>query len=122
MALDANIRGSTSGNGLEVDASNRALVRLPDATTPANVGGVRLFSENDTGSATGTAYLVSPETDDDYRLRISHEAVLDCETFNYTAQNTGKHASRTTTMALTWGMLERQREQDEEEAIIALLH
>lgn len=102
MALDANIRGSTSGNGLEVDASNRALVRLPDATTPANVGGVRLFSENDTGSATGTAYLVSPETDDDYRLRISHEAVLDCETFNYTAQNTGKHASRTTTMALTW--------------------
>ena len=41
MALDTNIRGSVTGNGAEVDASNRLLVRLPDATTPANVGGVR---------------------------------------------------------------------------------
>lgn len=96
------IEGNTSGNVLEVDASNRALVRLPDAATPANVGAVRMLTQNDAGDATGTPLLGDPETDDDSRLRVAVEAVLDSETFNYTAQNTGKHASRTTTMALTW--------------------
>lgn len=102
MALDTKLVGYSSGNGVEVDASNRLLVRLPDSTTPANVGGVRFFSENDTGTKTGAADLVSPESDDDSRLRIAHEAIFDCETFNYTAQNTGKYAYRNTTMANTW--------------------
>jgi hypothetical protein len=102
MALDSNIRGSTSGNGLEVDASNRALVRLPDATTPANVGGVRFFSENDAGEISGTPNLLSPETDVDYRLRVSQETLLDNETFNYTAQNTGKFSYANTTATITW--------------------
>jgi hypothetical protein len=102
MALDSNIVGGVTGNKVEVDASNRLLVKLPDATTPANVGGVRMFSENDTGSVTGVAYLVSPETDDDSRLRIAHEAIFDSETLNYTAQNTGKHIYRNTTMTNAW--------------------
>jgi hypothetical protein len=96
------IEGNTSGNVAEVDATNRLLVKLPDATTPANVGGVRLFSENDTGSVSGTPYLVSPETDDDFRLRVAHECIFDTETFNYTAQNTGKFIYRNTTMAFAW--------------------
>ena len=96
------IEGNVSGNVAEVDASNRLLVRIPNASTPANVGAVAFHSENDSGSATGTALLASPETDDDARLRISQEAVFDTETFNYTAQNTGKHASRVLTMALAW--------------------
>lgn len=96
------IEGNTSGNVAEVDANNRLLVRLPDAGTPANVGGLRMFSENDTGSISGAPDLVSPETDDDYRLRVAHECVFDTETFNYTAQNTGKHIFRNTTMAFAW--------------------
>lgn len=96
------LEGNTTGNVAEVDASNRLLVRLPDAGTPANVGGVRMFSENDTGSVSGSPFLVSPETDDDYRLRVAHECVFDTETFNYTAQNTGKHIYRNTTMAFAW--------------------
>lgn len=96
------IEGNTSGNVAEVDASNRVLVRLPDAATPANVGGIRIFSENDTGTKTGTANLVSPESDDDSRLRVANEALFDTETFNYTAQNTGKFAYRNTTMTLGW--------------------
>lgn len=96
------LEGNTSGNVAEVDSSNRQLVRLPDATTPANVGGVRFFSENDTGSQTGTPYLVSPETDDDSRLRVAHEVILESETLNYTAQSTGKAAYRNTTMAFAW--------------------
>jgi len=103
MALDSNIRGASSGNGLEVDASNRALVRLPDATTPANVGGLRMFSENDPGTVTGNASLLSPETDVDCRLRVSQDTLMDSETFNYTAQNTGKYTYSNTTATITWG-------------------
>lgn len=98
------IEGNTSGNVAEVNTSNQLKV-VPEtdaATNPGNVGGMRIFSENDTGTKTGAAYLVSPETDDDYRLRVAHETLFDCETFNYTAQNTGKYAYRNTTMANTW--------------------
>lgn len=98
----AIIQGSSSGNNAEVDATNRlkANLAVPGATgaTASEVGGVRFFSENDATSN----YLASPETDDDYRLRIASEAIFDCETFNYTAQNTGKHVSRATTMAHAW--------------------
>lgn len=96
------IEGNTSGNVAEVDASNRLLTRLPDATTPANVGGLRLFSENDSGSVTGTPSLLSPETDFDYRLRTSSDIIMDSETFNYTAQNTGKHSYTTNTATIGW--------------------
>ena len=102
MALDTNIRGQ-SGVQADVDASGRQLVRLPDATTPADVGGVRLFSENDAGESTGTPHLMSPETDEDFRLRVAQDTPLDIETFNYTAQNTGKHNYGNTTLAATWG-------------------
>lgn len=98
MALDTKLVGTSSGNGAEVDSSNRVLVRLPDATTPANVGGVRIFSENDSGSITGTPYLYSPETTDDYRLRTVIDTVLDQEVFCYANQNTGKHNYLATTM------------------------
>lgn len=101
MALDVDIRGQ-SGIQADVDASGRMLVRLPDAATPANVGGVRLFSENDDGSVTGEAYLYSPETDEDYRLRVAQDTALDEEVFNYTAQNTGKHNFGNTTLAASW--------------------
>lgn len=95
------IEGNTSGNVAEVDASNQIKVVTGTAETPASVGGMRIYSENDAGAVTGTAYLYSPETDEDYRLRTAQEAVLDTETFNYTAQNTGKHQYHNTTMAST---------------------
>lgn len=98
----AIIQGGVSLNLAEVDANNRLKVNLDTGANPNQVGGVRIFSENDPGTVGGTAYIASPETDDDYRLRIAQEALFDCETFNYTAQNTGKHASRTTTMAPAW--------------------
>lgn len=94
----AVLEGSVSGNLAEVDANNRLKVNLANANNANEVGSVRIFSENDTGSVLGTAYLQSPETDDDYRLRISHESVFDSETFNYTALNTAKHQYRITTM------------------------
>jgi hypothetical protein len=60
------------------------------------------FSENDAGSLTGNPLLRSPETDVDFRQRVSQDVMLDDEVFNYTAQNTGKHSYANTTMTNTW--------------------
>lgn len=94
------IEGNTSGNVAEVNASNELTVVLP--TAAARVGAVRIMSENDAGDVTGTPYLYSPETDEDYRLRVAQETVFDTETFNYAAQNTGKHYYQNTTMTNGW--------------------
>ena len=65
---------------------------------PALVGMVRTASENDPGTITGAAYLISPETTDDAKHRVTLERVHDNEVFNYAAQNTGKHKYTNTTM------------------------
>lgn len=104
MALDSVIRGSVSGSGAEVTAANRLKVELEvdAATNPNNVGGVRCFSENDTGYVLGTPSLMSPEVDSDFRIRTATDVLLDDETFNYVAQNTGKHFYNTNTLAFAW--------------------
>ena len=68
------IEGNVSGNVAEVDASNNLQVKLP--TDDANAGSVRILSENDDGTVTGTPYLYSPETSRDYRLRVGMDSVL----------------------------------------------
>lgn len=100
MAIE--LIGGTSGVKADVDANKRVLVALDTGVNPAQVGGVRVFQENDTGEISGTALLRSAEADEDYRMRIAHEALFDCETFNYTSQNTGKFAYRNTTMTNAW--------------------
>ncbi len=104
MALDSNIRGSVSGNGAEVTSYNKLQVELETdaALHPERVGGVRVFSENDTGYILGSPALMSPEVDSDFRIRTANDTLLDDETFNYTAQNTGKHTYGNTTLAFAW--------------------
>lgn len=104
MALDSNIRGSFSGNGAEVTSYNKLQVELETdaALHPERVGGVRVFSENDTGYVTGNVALKSPEVDSDFRIRTASDTLLDDETFNYTAQNTGKHTYGNLTLAFAW--------------------
>jgi len=80
MALDTNIVGSN------LDAGNNVKVALTN--TPAYVGSVRMFSENDPGDVTGSPTLKSPETSQDYRLRVGIDTILLGDTFNATAQNT----------------------------------
>ena len=99
------IEGNTSGNVVEVTGSNqlKVITETNVSANPGNVGGIRAFYENDPGSVIGTATLLSPEVDDDYRVRVALDHLLDVETFNYTAQNTGKHTYTTTTMTAVWG-------------------
>lgn len=80
MALDTNIVGSN------LDAGSNVKVALTN--TPEYVGSVRMFSENDPGDVTGSPTLKSPETSQDYRLRVGIDTILLGDTFNATAQNT----------------------------------
>lgn len=94
------IEGNTSGNVAEVDTNNNIKVVLPNA--PAQMGSVRNFSENDAGNATGTPYLLSPETDEEFRLRTGADLIFDEEDFTYTAQNFTKHRMDATTFVPSW--------------------
>lgn len=89
--LTANVKTDADGNTLCV-----ALTQ-----TPAGIGGVRLFSENDPGVATGAVLLRSPETSGDFRLRAGIDTLLMSETFNAAAQNTGNWQHILTTMTVT---------------------
>lgn len=107
MALDTKLVGTTSGNGAEVDASNNLRVTTPGySAAGVSVGGgpaqgPAVFMENDPGTITGARYVKSPEITEDYQLRVSHDHILDRDTFNYAAQNTGKHSHTFTTMTAT---------------------
>lgn len=100
MGWANKIIGWTTGNGAEVDTNNQLKVAL--SNTPAQMGGVRAFFENDPGLATGNVYLQSPEVDDDYRIRVSQDLMLDEESITYTAQNFTKHFMGATTFVPTW--------------------
>jgi hypothetical protein len=71
--------------------ANGVPVFTGDATnTPAGVGAVRLFSENDNGAITGTPYLMSPETSTDYRLRVGMDTIL----YDHTPAETSPDTTR----------------------------
>lgn len=110
MALDAIIRGSITGLGAEVNAANQLKVTAETnvAVNPGNVGAFRFFSENDPGTVTGSAYLQSPETSDDYRLRVGMDTLLFDHTFSETLVDTSSFkitGVTTMTSALSGGFL-----------------
>ena len=102
--------GTSTAGKANVDAAFNVQVNTPgnDSTGAvrgggsANAGAVAMFSENDAGTQTGARSVLSPETDIDYRLRGAVDTMLDTETFNYLAQNTGKHFYNFTTMVGAW--------------------
>ena len=68
MALDSKIVGTSSGNGAEVNTSNqlKVITETNVAANPANVGALRVFSENDNGAIVTSTLLRSPETSTDF--------------------------------------------------------
>lgn len=96
------VKSGAGSDLLTINSNKQALIMPGQIASPAQVGAIRMASENDDGSVSGTAYLLSPETDDDYRLRVSQDVIFDDETFNYTAQNFKKHNYANTTMTATW--------------------
>lgn len=86
--------GNSTAGKVNVDAGFNLATTLPQVTTvagvsaPQYVGAARIFTENDPGTITGTPLLRSPETSEDYRLRVGVDTILFNDTFNYSAQNT----------------------------------
>jgi hypothetical protein len=78
--------GSSTAGKANVDAGFNLNVTLP--TDDARTGKARMMTENDPGTITGTAYLKSPETSPDFRLRVGVDNVFFDDSFNASAQNT----------------------------------
>lgn len=89
--------GWASGNGAEVNANNELMTASEAARS-----GIKIFTENDSGTITGVPYIKSPETSPDYRLRVGSDSIWDDENFNYGAQNFNKHKYVSTTLTMTW--------------------
>lgn len=88
-----------STNVAEVTPNNELKVNL--GKTAATLGGILIFSENDPGTVLGTPSVLSPETTDDWRLRVGIDTVLFTNTLNYTAQDSANWAHVLTTMTVT---------------------
>lgn len=107
MAMEVVLKDSSSGTAVEVDANGAIATTTPgySATGVVQFGGPAagpaVFFENDPGEVTGERLVRSPEVDGDFRLRQAHDTILDRETFNYTAQNTGKFSHAFTTLTAT---------------------
>lgn len=104
MPMENQIVGAVTGTGADVNAFGQLkIVSETDASTnPGNVGGARVYGENDQGLITGVTRLASGEVDFDYRARVSQDLLLDDHIFNYTAQDTGKHLSANATIINAW--------------------
>ena len=68
------VRLTGTSNLQEIDANGNAYVRTPQTETQA--GFVQISSENDSGLVLGTRSVKSPETADDYRLRVGIDQTL----------------------------------------------
>ena len=88
--------GNTSGNVAEVNSSNEVKV-----VTDKDRASIGFHSENDAGTILGYKVMKSPETSQDFRLRVGTDTMLFSDTFNATAQNTGNWKYSFTTMTMT---------------------
>jgi hypothetical protein len=101
------IKGGDSSDLVTVTSDKNLKVTTPLVTsvagveTPNQVGAIRMFAENDSGTITGTAYLKSPEVSIDYRQRVGIDTVIFSDTFNSTTQNTANWRHAFTTMTAT---------------------
>ncbi len=101
------IKGGDSSDLVTVTSDKNLKVTTPLVTsitgveTPNQVGAIRMFAENDSGTITGTAYLKSPEVSIDYRQRVGIDTVVFSDTFNATTQNTANWRHAFTTMTAT---------------------
>jgi hypothetical protein len=93
------IEGNTSGRVAGVDGGGSLQVAF--SNDPTYIGGVRVFSEVDAGTLTGTPTLISPHTTPEFRLKVGLDTLLFTDNFNGTAQNTSNWLYYFATMTIT---------------------
>lgn len=94
MAIE--IKSGVDTNLATVD-SNKAL-RVATSTTSANNGILAHTNRSDSGSVSGTALDIDPESDEDYRARVAQDSILFYEPFAGTALNSAAFSSTVSTM------------------------
>lgn len=92
----ATIQDAGTGTSAEVTSDKNLKVTTP--LVPAQMGGMRIFSENDSVAN----YLKSPETSSDYRLRVGLDTLLFTDTFNTTTQPYQNYTYTTATTTASW--------------------
>lgn len=90
------IEGNTSGNVAEVNSSNE-LRTTGGSATESTSGFVTLACECDPGTITGSRYMIVPEADEDFRLRVGADSLAFHETFAGSALNSAQWSSTVTT-------------------------
>jgi len=105
--MGLRVKGSVYEQEVNNFNAAKVVTETDAATNPGNVGAIRVLSENDPGTKTGTPYLKSAEVSQDFRSRVGMDTVLFSHTFNATTQNTGlwKHVFTTMTMTQSAGFL-----------------
>lgn len=99
MAMDTNIRGSTSGNGAEVDTNNNVKVTLP---TSASQAGFAMLAGELSAPADPAGLLIEPlRTSAQGRLTTGQPVPLMNEFFNNTTLNSAIFTAPVTTMTVT---------------------
>jgi hypothetical protein len=97
----------TSGIGYiaDVNIDQQLQVNTPITITGLAVGRgpgfLALVSENDPGTITGERYLLPPETDDDYRLRVGVDSLKFFEPWAQSTINSGTWSLVSTTLLTT---------------------
>ena len=96
------VEGNTSGNVAEVNSANE-LRTTGGSATQANAGFSTLVCEGDPGTFTGSRYLIAPEADEDFRLRVGADSLVFHETFAGSALNSAQWSSTVTTFTTAVG-------------------
>lgn len=99
MALDTNIRGSTTGNGAEVDANNNLKATMPLVASQA--GFVKIAGELSAASDPEGLIVEPVRTSAQGRMTMGQPVALFNEFFNNTALNSAVFTAPVTTMTVT---------------------
>lgn len=105
MGFLQEIYDAISGKTVAIDLNRQ--MKIVSSLVPSEMGGIRIFGENDSGSLTGSPKIMSPEISTDFRVRSGVDTYLFKESFNYLSQNTDiwKYNNSTMTMIQSGGFL-----------------
>jgi hypothetical protein len=93
------IKGGDSSNLASVDSNNNLKVNMP--TSASTSGFVSLVAENDSGTVTGSRFMLTPEVSSDYRLRVGSDSMAFTDNFPGAAVNTTTWTQVVSTMTIT---------------------
>jgi hypothetical protein len=96
--MATTIKDGITSDLANVNANKQLEVNL--SKTPSKMGAIGLGSINDNGAISGTPQVRFPRTNLDQRLLVDQPTLLDSNTFNYTAQHTGKHLAGSSTLII----------------------